>query len=119
MAASAGERHAEPARLPGLAVHRLEHGADLEDAYRGLLTAHVDGDGAEQAGQQIATEQRCVLAQRVPESDDGLALRVAADMDRGSIVVLLADDGSKYLSTGLWDRDLDTLQIEMEGSVLW
>jgi cysteine synthase B len=48
-----------------------------------------------------------------------VALRVAADMDRGSIVVLLADDGSKYLSAGLWDRDLEMLETEMEGSVLW
>ncbi|MGH2488672.1 MAG: PLP-dependent cysteine synthase family protein [Candidatus Limnocylindria bacterium] len=48
-----------------------------------------------------------------------VALRVAADMDRGSVVVLLADGGWKYLSTGLWDRDLDTLEKEMEGSVLW
>ena len=48
-----------------------------------------------------------------------VALRVAAEMDRGSIVALLADDGSKYLSAGLWNRDLDTLETEMEGSVLW
>jgi cysteine synthase B len=48
-----------------------------------------------------------------------IALRVAADMDRGSIVVLLADGGWKYLSTGLWDRDLDILESQMEGSVLW
>jgi len=48
-----------------------------------------------------------------------VALRVAADMSHGSIVVLLADGGWKYLSTGLWDRDLDTLEAEMEGSVLW
>jgi cysteine synthase B len=48
-----------------------------------------------------------------------VALRVAADMDHGSIVVLLADGGWKYLSTGLWDRDLDVLEGEMEGSVLW
>ena len=48
-----------------------------------------------------------------------VALRVAADMKRGSIVVLLADGGWKYLSTGLWDRDLDELEAEIEGSVLW
>jgi len=48
-----------------------------------------------------------------------VALRVAAEMDQGSIVTLLADDGSKYLSAGLWNRDLDTLETEMEGSVLW
>ena len=43
-----------------------------------------------------------------------VALRVAADMDAGSIVVLLADGGWKYLSTGLWDRDLDELEADME-----
>lgn len=48
-----------------------------------------------------------------------VALRVAADMQRGSIVVLLADSGGKYLSTGLWDRDLETLAAEMDASVLW
>jgi cysteine synthase B len=48
-----------------------------------------------------------------------VALRVAAEMDHGSIVTLLADDGSKYLSAGLWNRDLDTLETEMEASVLW
>jgi cysteine synthase len=48
-----------------------------------------------------------------------VALRVAAEMDHGSIVTLLADDGSKYLSAGLWNRNLDTLETEMEGSVLW
>ena len=48
-----------------------------------------------------------------------VALRVAADMDAGSIVVLLADGGWKYLSTGLWDRDLDELEADMESSVLW
>ena len=40
-------------------------------------------------------------------------------MDAGSIVVLLADGGWKYLSTGLWDRDLDELEADMESSVLW
>jgi [CysO sulfur-carrier protein]-thiocarboxylate-dependent cysteine synthase len=48
-----------------------------------------------------------------------VALRVAADMDAGSVVVLLADGGSKYISTGLWDRDIDVLESEMEGQVLW
>jgi cysteine synthase B len=48
-----------------------------------------------------------------------VALRVAAEMDGGSVVVLLADGGWKYLSAGLWDRDLDTLEDEMEDAVLW
>jgi [CysO sulfur-carrier protein]-thiocarboxylate-dependent cysteine synthase len=48
-----------------------------------------------------------------------VALRVAAEMEGGSVVVLLADGGWKYLSAGLWDRDLDELEDAMEGQVLW
>jgi cysteine synthase B len=48
-----------------------------------------------------------------------VALRVAAEMERGVIVVLFADAGWKYLSTDLWTRDLDELDEELEGSMLW
>ena len=48
-----------------------------------------------------------------------VALRVAAEMDHGNVVVLLADGGWKYLSSGLWTRDLDELEGELEGSLLW
>ena len=48
-----------------------------------------------------------------------MALRVAAEMEEGQVVVLLADGGWKYLSTGLWSRDLDELEEELEGSLLW
>jgi cysteine synthase B len=48
-----------------------------------------------------------------------VALRIAAEMDHGNVVILLADGGWKYLSTGLWSRDLDELEDELEGSVLW
>ncbi|TMB52379.1 MAG: pyridoxal-phosphate dependent enzyme, partial [Chloroflexi bacterium] len=48
-----------------------------------------------------------------------VALRVAAVMGRGTIAMLLADGGWKYLSTDLWTRDLNELSDELEGSVLW
>jgi cysteine synthase B len=48
-----------------------------------------------------------------------VALRVAREMDSGTIVVLLADAGWKYLSTDLWTRPLDELSDELEGSLLW
>ncbi|MEO6579354.1 MAG: cysteine synthase family protein [Candidatus Limnocylindria bacterium] len=48
-----------------------------------------------------------------------VALRVARDMERGSVVVLLADGGWKYLSADLWGRKLDELEDELEGSLLW
>ncbi|MGH2429717.1 MAG: PLP-dependent cysteine synthase family protein [Candidatus Limnocylindria bacterium] len=48
-----------------------------------------------------------------------VAVRVARDMGRGHVVVLLADGGWKYLSADLWTRDLDALEDELEGSLLW
>ena len=48
-----------------------------------------------------------------------VALRVAAEMETGSVVALLADGGWKYLSTGIYDRDLDELDDELERSLLW
>jgi cysteine synthase B len=48
-----------------------------------------------------------------------VAVRVARDLPAGNVVVLLADGGWKYLSTDLWTRDLDELEDELEGSLLW
>jgi cysteine synthase B len=47
------------------------------------------------------------------------ALRVARSMERGKIVILLADGGWKYLSEDLWARNLDTLEPELEDKLLW
>ena len=47
------------------------------------------------------------------------ALRVAAGMERGKIVVILADGGWKYLSEDLWTRDLEQLEDDLEGILLW
>jgi cysteine synthase B len=48
-----------------------------------------------------------------------VALRVAREMTSGAVVVLLADAGWKYLSAQLWTRELDELEDELEGSLLW
>ena len=48
-----------------------------------------------------------------------VAVRVAREMRSGSVVVLLADGGWKYLSADLWGRDLQELEDELEGSLLW
>jgi cysteine synthase B len=47
------------------------------------------------------------------------ALRVARGMERGKIVVLVADGGWKYLSEDLWTRDLGELADDLENRVLW
>ena len=46
------------------------------------------------------------------------ALRVARRMGRGNIVVLLADGGWKYVSLGIWQKDLPDMP-EDAGSHLW
>jgi len=48
-----------------------------------------------------------------------VAVRVARAMRSGAVVVLLADAGWKYLSAELWTRELDELEDELEGSLLW
>jgi len=48
-----------------------------------------------------------------------VALRVAAEMESGNVVMLLADGGWKYLSTDLWTREIDELETELESSLLW
>ncbi|MCH8994183.1 MAG: cysteine synthase family protein [Chloroflexi bacterium] len=47
------------------------------------------------------------------------AQRVAERLDRGNIVLLLADGGWKYLSTALWSKDYEDLGEEIEGKVWW
>src|SRR5437764_13418922 len=47
------------------------------------------------------------------------ALRVAASMQQGKIVVILADGGWKYLSEDLWTRELDELDDDLQAKILW
>jgi cysteine synthase B len=48
------------------------------------------------------------------------AQRVAARMDSGNVVALLADGGWKYLSTSLWTKEYGDLKPEeVEGKVWW
>jgi cysteine synthase len=47
------------------------------------------------------------------------ALRVAAGLEKGKIVVILADGGWKYLSEDLWTRNLDELEDDLEAKLLW
>lgn len=79
----------------------------------------------------LVSNRDAVIGLRRLTSDEGIfaglssgaalavAVRVAREMERGNVVVLLADGGWKYLSTDLWTRDLDELEDELEGSLLW
>jgi cysteine synthase len=46
-----------------------------------------------------------------------VALRAAKDLERGNVVVLLADGGWKYLSSELWTRPLDQVTEEISRGV--
>jgi cysteine synthase B len=47
------------------------------------------------------------------------AIRAAQRIDRGNIVVLLADGGWKYLSTELWTKRLEQAADDLRGQLLW
>jgi cysteine synthase len=47
------------------------------------------------------------------------AMRYARTLERGKIVVILADGGWKYLSENLWTQDMDTLEETLEDKLLW
>ncbi len=47
------------------------------------------------------------------------AQRVAARMDQGKIVILLADGGWKYLSTNLWTTDYEDLPEDIDSKIWW
>jgi [CysO sulfur-carrier protein]-thiocarboxylate-dependent cysteine synthase len=48
-----------------------------------------------------------------------VARRIAANLDVGDIVCLLADGGWKYLSTGAWQEDLGLAEKSVEESLWW
>ena len=48
-----------------------------------------------------------------------VAARLAREMERGTIVALLADGGWKYLSAGTFAKDLDEMEPDLEGGVNW
>jgi [CysO sulfur-carrier protein]-thiocarboxylate-dependent cysteine synthase len=112
---------AEP--LPGEQVHGLR---SLDEGFvPPVLDASVLDD------RYLVANRDAVLAVRRLLREEGIlaglssgaalhvALRAAAELEEGSIVVLFADGGAKYLSTGIYDRDLDELEDQLEGSLLW
>jgi cysteine synthase B len=48
-----------------------------------------------------------------------VAQRIAADIDEGDVVCLLADGGWKYLSTDAWAEDIETAEKSVAESLWW
>jgi len=110
---------AEP--MPGEGVQGLR---SLED---GFVPEIFDGSVLDDR-QLVTTEESIEAMRRLAETESifagvssggvlAVASRVAASMDSGTVVALLADGGWKYLSEDLWRRD--PTHEEMEALNLW
>ena len=47
-----------------------------------------------------------------------VAVRIAGELDEGNVVFIVADDGNKYLSAGLWTKSIDELEA-IDSTVWW
>jgi cysteine synthase len=47
-----------------------------------------------------------------------VAVRIADELDEGNVVFVVADDGSKYLSAGLWTKSIEELEA-VDSTVWW
>ena len=112
---------AEP--LPGEAVQGLR---SLDEGFVPELF-----DPAVLDGKYLVSNNDAVQAIRALSEREGIfagvssggalvaAARVARSVAHGTIVVLLADGGWKYLSEGLWTRDLDEMHRDLESHNWW
>ena len=113
----AAEPHPED-QLSGL--RSLDHGfippiLDLDMLDRKIV---VRADDALVRTRQL-TDREGIFAGLSSGAAVHVAVRVAERMPRGTIVVLLADGGWKYLSTGLWERSADEAAEGIRGRVMW
>ncbi len=112
---------AEP--LPGDAVQglrSLEEGFIPEILDPSLLDGRLLVSNAESiAALRELTEQEGIFAGVSSGGAVAAAQRIARTMERGTIVVLLADGGWKYLSEDVWTRDLEGDAEEVDRLSLW
>ena len=112
---------AEP--LPGDAVQglrSLEEGFIPEILDPSLLDGRLLVSNAESiAALRELTEQEGIFAGVSSGGAVAAAQRIARTMERGTIVVLLADGGWKYLSEDVWTRELEGDAEEVDRLSLW
>jgi cysteine synthase len=123
-------------RNPGIEIWAVEPPAgenvdglrSLEDGY--IPPIFVDGGGAELLDRKTVVGPRDSLVGTRRLAELGLfagissgaacfgALRCAATIEAGTVVFLAADAGWKYLSTGAWTDDLETV-VERARSIIY
>ena len=125
-------------------VYFALHGAmsaDQEDDPEGFLLARARDILGEEVPIVVSLDLHGVLTDRMLEHSDAIvatrrlldeeglfvgvssgaiarvAVRIAGELDEGNVVFLVADDGWKYLSSGIYTRPLE--EIENLDSTVW
>ncbi|MBI2919410.1 MAG: cysteine synthase family protein [Chloroflexi bacterium] len=78
----------------------------------------VDSQDAFQGCREL-TEREGIFAGISSGAVLHVAQRIGQRMERGNIVMLLADGGWKYLSTKLWTTELKKLEPDMDTKIWW
>ena len=112
---------AEP--LPGdpvMGLRSLEDGyvppiLDVSKLDRKLLVSNAESV----AGVRALLEREGIFAGVSSGAVVHVACKLAAELDEGVVVMVLADGGWKYLSAPFWDAGPETAEAEMDESVWW
>jgi [CysO sulfur-carrier protein]-thiocarboxylate-dependent cysteine synthase len=112
---------AEP--LPGdpvMGLRSLEEGyvppiLDVSKLDRKLLVSNAEAV----AGLRALLDREGVFAGVSAGAVVHVARKLAAELDEGVVVAILADAGWKYLSAGFWETEDAEAEAEMEASVWW
>ncbi len=119
---------------PGTRVVAIEpHPEEIVDGLRnlsdGFIPPIIDLDMLD--GKIFVRSKDAVLSTRELCEREGLfvgvssgavarcAARLSERMDSGNIVALFADSGWKYLSSGLWTRDIEELKESLDRMLWW
>jgi cysteine synthase len=110
---------AEP--LPGdpvMGLRSLDEGyvppiLDVSKLDRKVLVSNAEALG----GMRALLEREGIFAGVSSGAVIHVALKLAAELDEGAVVAILADGGWKYLSAGFWEAE--DAEPEMEASVWW
>jgi cysteine synthase B len=112
---------AEP--LPGdpvMALRSLEDGyvppiLDVSKLDRKLLVSNAEAV----SGLRELLEREGVFAGVSSGAVVHVARKLAAELDEGVVVAVLADGGWKYLSAGFWETGREAADAELESAVWW
>jgi len=111
----------------------VPHPGDLVQGLRSLDEGFIPPvlDPALLDGRMVVASKEAFRMTRVLMQEEGIfagissgsvvyaAIRIAGRMERGNLVVLLADGGWKYLSTGLWTQDEAGAEPGIDNKIWW